>query len=159
MLTQTELKARLRYDPDTGQFTWLAANGRRTDQIGMLAGNKSKHGYMRITINRRSYFAHRLAWLYMTGSEPANFIDHINMVKHDNRWANLRAATKSQNNTHKPGRAASGLKGVYWNNSGSCYSRIGKRYLGAFKTEQEAHAAYVAAANEVHGPFACNLVA
>lgn len=155
MLTQAELKHRVHYDPLTGIFTWISARGRRVDQIGKEAGNLSPHGYIRITVNRTSYFAHRLAWLYMTGEHPTNYVDHINMDKTDNRWSNLRAATKSENGANSKARGASGLKGAYWSKQiNRWYSRIGKRYLGTYDTPEQAHAAYVAAAKNEFGGFA-----
>lgn len=155
MLTQDDLKHRLHYDPSTGVFKWISARGRRVDQIGQVAGNLSPHGYIRITVNRRSYFAHRLVWLYMTGEHPSEFVDHINMDKTDNRWCNLRAATKSENGANSKARGASGLKGAYWSKQiNRWYSRIGKRYIGTFDTPEQAHEAYVAAAKDEFGGFA-----
>jgi hypothetical protein len=155
MLTQADLKHRVHYDPLTGIFTWISARGRRVDQLGKQAGNLSPHGYIRITVNRTSYFAHRLAWLYMTGEHPEAYVDHINMNKTDNRWANLRAANKSENNANSKARGASGLKGAYWSKQiNRWYSRIGKRYLGTYDTSEQAHEAYVAAALAEFGGFA-----
>ncbi|CAH0532169.1 Phage HNH homing endonuclease (ACLAME 27) [Ralstonia phage UAM5] len=99
--------------------------------------------------------AHRLAWLYMTGKWPEQFIDHANMNKGDNRWGNLREANKSQNNANQPARTTSGLKGAYWSNASmSWQAKINKRYLGSYGTAEEAHAAYMEAARERFGEFA-----
>lgn len=155
MLTQDQLKQKVSYNPDTGVFTWLGANGRRADQAGQVAGNKSPAGYVRITINQRSFMAHKLAWLYMTGELPPGIVDHRNMVKDDNRWANLRLASKSENGANSRPRGTSGLKGAYWSKQiNRWYSRVGKKYLGTFDTAEQAHAAYVKAAKEQFGSFA-----
>lgn len=154
-LTQEALKSRLHYNPETGDFTWVSSSGTRFDQIGRKAGNRNKAGYLRITVFQKSYMAHRLAWLYMTGSHPEHHIDHINMRKNDNRWSNLRAATKSQNGANSRARCASGLKGAYWSKSiGRWYSSANGKYLGTFDTPEEANAAYKRAAKIDFGEFA-----
>jgi HNH endonuclease len=47
-------------------------------------------GYRVIEIDETEYFAHDLAWLWMTGEFPKGQIEHINGIKDDNRWCNLR---------------------------------------------------------------------
>lgn len=154
-LTQERLKELLRYDPDTGLFTWIVGNGRRTDQAGRRAGCPNAKGYIRISVDQRAYMAHRLAWLYMTGKWPEQFIDHENLDKGDNRWGNLREATKAQNNANQPARTSSGLKGAYWSDASmSWQAKINNRYLGSYSTAEEAHAAYMDAAQEQFGEFA-----
>jgi hypothetical protein len=73
-------------------------------------------GYRLVMIDERSYKAHRLAYFLMTGEDPFDRIDHINMDKSDNKWENLRDATHSQNmaNCHRYKNNKSGIKGVYW---------------------------------------------
>ena len=104
---------------------------------------------------------HRLAWLYMTGKWPVAQIDHINMVKNDNRWSNLREATKAQNKANSPGRSTCGFKGVYVvKKRGTIKYRAqlrsaGKLHdLGYYRTPEEANAAYAVAAERMHGEFA-----
>ncbi|MGU0171669.1 HNH endonuclease [Escherichia coli] len=43
-------------------------------------------------------------------------VDHINMIRSDNRIVNLRAATRAQNGQNSKTRSdnASGVKGVSW---------------------------------------------
>jgi len=95
-LTQVELKEILHYDPDTGKFTW---NDCRNSCVhkGDSAGTYCDR-YIRISIDGKSYRAHRLAFLYMEGELPSDCVDHINRVRDDNRWCNLRHATRRQNN-------------------------------------------------------------
>ncbi|HCA7297239.1 TPA: HNH endonuclease [Escherichia coli] len=114
MLSQDELKKLLHYNHETGQFTWITNGLNR--RAGRPAGNVcSAHGYVRIGINRKTYRAHHLAFLYMTGEIVEN-VDHINGVRHDNRWRNLRRCTVQQNNMNKQIRAdnKSGVPGVNW---------------------------------------------
>src|SRR3989304_2031824 len=87
-ITQSALKQIIHYDPDTGVFTWIVNRGRKA-KSGYLAGVISDLGYRRIQISGRKHYAGRLAWLYMTGSQPVNEIDHINGVRDDDRFSNL----------------------------------------------------------------------
>lgn len=93
-LTQTELKELLKYDPATGQFTWLNPKSRRLKK-GDVAGNDSA-GAIQITINSKPYRANRLAWLYMTGEWPAYDVKYINGMVNDNRWSNLTMGTRKR---------------------------------------------------------------
>ena len=115
MITIEQLKEVLEYNHDTGVFNWIKRNGPRA-KVGDVAGCKSD-GYIVIKINRKRHPAHRLAYLYMTGNFPENLIDHINHIRDDNRWANLRDATNSQNGSNrvKGKNNTSGYKGVRWN--------------------------------------------
>lgn len=118
MITQEQLKLILNYDPETGEFNWLVKPRNRAS-IGGVAGHLRKNGYREISIKGKKYYAHRLAWLYMTGSWPKEHIDHINGNPSDNRFCNLREATRSQN-MHNQGVCSnntSGYKGVCWHKS------------------------------------------
>jgi hypothetical protein len=100
-MTADELKRVLTYEADTGLFRWLVPTNRQVVN-GAVAGRKTTTGYWNICINKKRYMAHRLAWLYVYGRWPADQIDHINRNRIDNRIANLREATNSQNNSWKP---------------------------------------------------------
>jgi hypothetical protein len=78
-----------------------------------LAGKINSKGYRLIGVDGRWHKAHRLAWLYMTGSWPREQIDHINLIKNDNRFENLREATQTQNHANTRARRR-GLKGITW---------------------------------------------
>ena len=114
ILTQDYLKSILRYEPHTGNFFWLVDKGRVG--AGDKAGAKSRRGYVDIKIDGRSYLAHRLAWLYMTGEFPIHEIDHINGNPSNNRWTNLSEGTHSQvTRPHRTYRSnISGYSGVHW---------------------------------------------
>lgn len=159
MITQSQLKEILHYDPETGQFTWRVATRGRI-KAGGIAGSNNGSGYIRITVDNNQYFAHRLAWFWMTGSWPIGNIDHRDRDRANNAWGNLREATQSQNmaNTTTQRTNSLGLKGVYLVSPGRYRAQIrvqGKNHnLGRFDTPEEAHAAYVTAAKKYHGEFA-----
>jgi hypothetical protein len=116
-LDQTTLKDVLRYLPTTGNFYWLRPNPfARRVKAGDIAGRTIQNGYVQICIDGTYYLAHRLAFLYMTGSFPAQMVDHINGNPRDNRWANLREVSAKQNsqNAALSRTNKSGVVGVYW---------------------------------------------
>ena len=116
MLTKEFIKQILHYNPDTGIFTWTQRRSLRV-LAGHTAGSLSrKDGYVRIFIKRKSYLAHRLAFLYMTGSLPNCEADHIDHDRSNNRWSNLRDASKTDNmrNISLKSNNTSGATGVCW---------------------------------------------
>ena len=126
-------------------------------KAGDIAGSRRKDGYIRIGIDGSRYRSHRLAWFMTHGSWPANLLDHINHDPSDNRMANLRDATYSENNRNA--RSSNPLgKGVARNGrrfKAGIQSDGKKHYLGTFDTPDEAAAAYAAAASIRHAEFAC----
>jgi hypothetical protein len=159
LLTAERLRRLLSYDPETGVFTWRSpGTGRRVSGIaGCLGGT----GYWHINLDNRIYPAQRLAWLYQTGEWPAADIDHINRDRADNRWCNLRAATKSQNSSNRCAdfNNTAGFKGVTWYKARRKWQAMitvnGKHiYLGVFDTPHQAYANYCLAARKHHGDFA-----
>ena len=159
MITQTELKEVLKYNRNTGVFTWKK-NLSRTAREGKSAG-WYEEGYICIQVKGRAYRANRLAYLYMKGEWPKHLVDHINRVKDDNRWNNLRHATNSQNNINskKQKNNTSGYKGVSWHKASGKWSvgigYKGKRQnLGLYNNIQEAADVYNKKAKELYGEFA-----
>lgn len=155
-ISHARLQDVLHYNPETGEFRWRKKQGRR--KSGDVSGSVTGRGYCQITVDKTLYQAHRLAWFYMTGVWPRMFIDHINGIRTDNRFFNLREATRSQNNQNsRSSRGTSICRGVWKvrHNKWQAGIRInGKRhYLGHFGTEEEAAAAYKSAQRLFH-PFA-----
>jgi len=158
-VTFERVRELLDYDPATGAFTWRVAPSRSV-KAGSRAGRINGHGYRRIKIDRRLYQASRLAWLYMTGAWPAGEIDHINRIRDDERIANLREATRREQEGNKGLQAnnTSGNRGVYWHTqkwrwAAQIYTSGRNRHLGLFATKEDAAAAYDAAAREHFGEF------
>jgi hypothetical protein len=158
-LTQERLKELLHYDESTGLFVRLIGSG--GSKAGDVAGYLCQNGYAYVRVAGYTFLAHRLAWFYVHGVTPPYEIDHINGKKSDNRLCNLRLSTKSENmcNQTKYANNTTGYKGVTFRKKEGRYQaqiRLnGKpRYLGLFSNPQDAHAAYAAAAKELHGQFA-----
>lgn len=156
MITQERLKYLLKYDPNSGIFVWIR-NTTKSVMIGDKAGSKHyKNGYHSICIDGKRYLAHRLAWLYMTGIWPKDQIDHINGIRDDNRWTNLRTATCSENHQNidrKTGK--SGYRGVTWHNKNKKWMaqiRFNKTNicLGYFDDPKDAHEAHLKAKQQYH---------
>ncbi len=154
-ITLERLKSLLRYEPETGDFVWLVSKARAiADDI---AGTPAE-GYILIGIDGKSYRAHRLAWFWMTGEWPHE-IDHRDLNRANNRWANLRECTRHQNkaNTRAHRDNQTGFKGVSRNRRGYRAEIIAfgvRRSLGTFPSALEAHQVYVAEAQRCFGEFA-----
>lgn len=159
ILTQEELKRAIHYDPETGVFTRIKSDDfhwKSTRHTGEIKNVPDNEGYIRIRLKNKRYLLHVLAWLYVNGVLPDKSIDHINGVKTDNRIANLRLASLSENaqNRRKPS-GKSGFLGVYKTPSGYV-AKIrynGKqRRIGKFYSPEKAHEAYVEEKRK-HHPF------
>jgi len=89
-------------------------------------------------------------------------VEHENHNTLDNQRHNIRIATHAQNmhNSRKRRNNTTGFKGVCWQSERRkfyaqiCLNRKNK-FLGYFDKPEDAHAAYVKAATELHGKFAC----
>lgn len=158
MISQERLLEVLRYNPETGELRWIAR--RRKIKVGSVAGCVKVHGYRVIVVDGVMHYAHRLAFVMMTGECPAE-VDHINRDRADNSWENLRPANKSQNggNRNLSPRNTSGIKGVSWNKKlGKWHALIKvngqKRHLGVFDDIYHAAEAYRIAAEQTFGEYA-----
>jgi hypothetical protein len=152
-----ELKTAVSYDPETGQFRWLISP-KYDIPAGYDAGGKHYDGYHRIRYKSVYYQCQRLAYAFMTGDWPPGEMDHINGVRDDNRWANLRAVPKQLNALNRKTYVTntSGVKGVSWHPKlGKWRVRIQKfgerKALGCFDTLEEAKVAYDSAAEAIFG--------
>ena len=151
----------LRYEPDTGDFYWRIRRG--WVPAGAKAGTFAPDGYVKINVFGWPRKAHRIAWLMVTGEWPAPGvdIDHINHNRSDNRWGNLRLASRSQNmgNSIPHRDSLSGVKGLTWLHKRQKWQvRIcvqGKRKtLGYFASKEQAALVYRCAAEAAFGEFA-----
>jgi hypothetical protein len=137
MITQARLKEVLSYCPDNGIFTKRIT--------GKAFGNSHNRGYLKGYVDGATYLLHRLAFLYVTGSFPNDQVDHINQDKKDNRWANLRDVSHSENHKNMPMQSnnSSGVTGVHYaKNKGTwvAYIKVNnkRKHLGSFLEKGEA---------------------
>lgn len=158
MPTHDELRALFDYDPATGWLTW------KNSMSGLRAGTRAgwpRRGdsYRCVTVGGRDYREHRLIWTWMTGESPPMDMDHRNRLRSDNRWANLRLATRTQNCANQAPRRDV-PKGVFFNRRANRWYAKGRAnkkhfHLGTFLTKEAAAAARLAWAKATFGEFAC----
>lgn len=156
-ITLDRLKALLLYDPATGLFTWRARTSNRV-KVGSTAGRDNGNGYTRISLDGRSYYAHRLAWFYVHGVFPTNVIDHKDGNGFNNAILNLREATQMENGQNmlmSRRHGTSGYCGVSWSKQKrkwEAHITVGykKRNLGFYSAPEDAARAYLAAKQELH---------
>jgi hypothetical protein len=122
MLTNFSLKAALVYDLESGLLSRKKNN--------KPCGRVRPDGYVDFKVYGKRHLAHRLAWLYVHGSWPSKFIDHIDRDKQNNSIANLRDISRSENHRHRPTFKSntSGVPGVL--------RHKGKWEVTAFKEHQ-----------------------
>ncbi len=159
MITAAQARKHLRYDECTGRLWWrIPASGRK---MNVPAGGIGSQGYYCLTVLGKSYRAPRLIWLMKTGRWPNPEVDHENTIRSDDRWKNLREATRSQNrancSTHK--NNTSGHKGVSWHKQRNKWyvtiQQNGKpKFIGLYANKSAAALAYRAAAKMRFGEFA-----
>jgi HNH endonuclease/AP2 domain len=159
-ITAKMVRAVIDYDPNTGTFVWIANRGRKTC-IGRRAGgiNKGRH---RIKVFDYLCEASNLAWLIIKGRWPTLEIDHKDGDALNNKFDNLRKATRPQNCRNGKMRKVntSGFKGVTLiKKTGRWRARISPKpnrrvHLGVYDTREEAAAVFARAAERHYGEFA-----
>lgn len=155
-LTAARLRELLKYDPETGVFTWVARI--KGIKPGSTAGCQRKDGYIVLRVDRSLHPAHRLAWLYVHGEHPKADIDHIDGNPSNNAISNLRDVSRSINNQNQRrphSKNKSGHLGVSREKGGKLWeARIkgpdGVVRRGHFATPELAHAAYLEAKRALH---------
>src|SRR3990167_5270791 len=95
-ITQEILKTYLKYNPETGVFTWIWHHHFpcRQKMVGRVAHSPGTTGYLRVRLLGTTLTVHRAAFLYMTGRLPDIDVDHIDGNTANNRWSNLRGVSK-----------------------------------------------------------------
>lgn len=160
MITLARARELWAYDPETGDLRWKVRIPRRRVSIGDKVGGPHPQGYLCIGWDGKCYLNHRLAWFLMTGRWPKQ-IDHKDRNKKNNRWANLREATQSQNNANTGlfAHNTSGAKGVSWHKRTGTWRadiKVNRRQisLGHFDSFEAACAARAEGARLHFGEFA-----
>jgi hypothetical protein len=163
------LRACFDYNTETGNLYWKQRPREHFPSINAWhmwntqnAGNRagaSTPKYHRVHLTGHLRLAHRVIWKLMTGEEPLGDLDHKDRNGLNNRWDNLRLATRREAvwNRRLP-RNINPRRGVF--PSGKKWRvriRINgiQRHLGTFATIEEAAAAYEAAARKIQGEFYC----
>jgi hypothetical protein len=157
-LTAARLRELLHYDAITGEFTWRVYRCGRAIQGQQAARQLRPHGYLTIFVDGKVFRAHRLAWLYVTGSWPSGVVDHMDGKTDNNAFSNLRDVSHSVNlQNRRQARVDSllGLMGVTHHPKNNKYqARITldkkTKSLGYFCTAEEAHQAYLEAKRQLH---------
>lgn len=147
-----EFLAIVTYDPETGKFL----------KSGEPCGHIDPNGYRRITIRTGYFFEHRLAFPLM-GQPMPKYVDHINGIRADNRWENLRAATWNQNQHNRRPRKdnKSGVRGVSWHKNRekwqvSVMVNGKQQYFGLYADIKEAELVARAAREKLHKEYCCH---
>jgi hypothetical protein len=156
-VSPASLQEMLSYSKETGRLTW-SRNVAGRARAGQETGTTNYNGYLSLIIKGRPYRAHRVAWAIVTGSWPIGEIDHIDGVKTNNEWSNLRDVTRSvnqQNKRRSQSRTPGHLLGTSLDKrSGRWRAQIkveGKyMHLGLHESAEAAHAAYILAKRRFH---------
>lgn len=146
----------LEYNPTTGVLIWKLDRGKKV-KAGDLAGTDNGIGYLAVKLDGKSFKVHRVAWFLKTGSWPTGVIDHINHVRSDNRWDNLRETTVKGNNFNK-GLAKNNISGstgvrfIPSNKKWRACIKANKKshHLGYFTSKEDAEKAYLDAKTRLH---------
>ena len=147
------IRSHWKYNPETG-----VVHGRLGKPIGFRRKDSALHAPVTLFDgSKTSVLIHRAAWLLETGAWPSNDIDHRDGDRSNNRWSNLREATRQENRQNLSRRNKKGrLRGCvkYYKKWKAQIKMPGgaPMYLGLFATEEEAHAAYCEAKKRLH-PF------
>jgi len=158
VITHRRLMDLFVYVENSGDFIRRVATGRHgCHRAGECAGTIQSHGYLIITIDKKRYMAHRLAWFYVHGAWPKGDLDHINGDKLDNRIINLREATRQQNmqNVRRHRHNTSGYKGVAWHSQRNkwrayIFDSYRQIHLGLFDSREAAALARANAEKKYH---------
>lgn len=123
----------------------------RTDKARILHQYADHGGYLFVRLSVKGiaqrHFVHRLVCKEFIGDGGDKEVNHKNMDRKDNRLDNLEWVTRRENNTHKSKKF---LTGAYRHGGCSTFFskiKVGERIvnLGRYKTEIEAHNAYLKA--------------
>jgi len=127
---------------EKGEFTtpYIEPSGYKTYR------KKTKSYYIRIEINKKKYYAHRIVAFAFLGLDIKNSkmkVDHKNHDTENNSVLNLEVCNDSQNQQNR-----SNTKGYYWNKKEKKYQvgiMINKKHIygGSYNTEEEAHERYL----------------
>jgi len=152
--TIEQLRHYLNYDSETGSLTWKNPPKQTSIKGKNSCSFDKKLGYLRVRINKKSYYAHRLAWVIYYGEWPEKSIRFIDHDKKNISIANLSQATQHEIvlNSGDNKNNTLGFRGIAFRH-GKWAAAIGVNYkkihLGTFNTKQEAAKAYKKAHDDI----------
>lgn len=162
-LTHEYLRQVIDYNPETGEFKWKITQGKAkygNDAFCFMFQNGEK-AVCHTRILSKNYTTFRLIVFWMTGYMPSPNRDVMSIDNNimNMKWNNIRVGARSDVRIKARTYGLCAMKGVYWNKAVKKYvAQIkinGKqKYLGLFKTEHEAHEAYMKAARKHYGELA-----
>ena len=111
----------LTYRKTTGKFYWKKRGVKSFDSVysgkeaGTIHVSSTGRKSIKIKVKGKNYFAHRVAWLLVTGKWPEGVVDHKDHDSLNNKWNNLRDITQQDNmrNRKMSSTNTSGYPNVY----------------------------------------------
>lgn len=163
-LTAARAREMFSYDKLTGIVRWRVKRGRMRagERAGTISAPHPGSPYRRrqIMIDRRCYHEHQVIWLIVTGEWCRPEVDHRDTDACNNRWSNLRRATRLQqmHNSTVSERNRAGLKWVRTIIRDDLIrpryqATVFGKYLGTFDTPERAHRVAVLYAKKHCGAF------
>lgn len=138
------LTANYTYDRDAGE---VFNNNTGKPSLSLVGGYTQV--YIRTNKLRQNIKSHHAVWFFEYGEWPTSCMDHIDGVKTNNHYTNLRLVTNRENIQayRRSVKSSSPYQGVHWNKEGKKWRgsiRIGtkEKHLGVFTCELEAARAY-----------------
>lgn len=145
-------------DFENGTITWRVR--RRGVNVGKVAGSLQTNGYRYIRVDRKLLLYHRVVWAMSYGAWPDSDIDHIDMNPANNRLANLRVATDSENMRNRRAQInnTSGVKGLCFDKTNNLWKGqiwlTGKNHTKSSKDRAIVESWLAEKRRELHGEFA-----
>lgn len=147
------------YSPDTGEFTWV--NPLRSFEKGKVAGTVALKGrYIMIKVSSIGFLGHILAWLYMTGEFPDGELDHEDGNGLNNKWLNIRPATRAKNCQNRLSKTnRHGFQGVL-SRKDRYFGRVRmnkkNHFTGCYDSPEQAAEAVSELRKKLHAEFAAD---
>lgn len=166
MVLDSEKLRRCRASPSQEMLEYLSesysysVSGEVYNKKGVSVGSYTRR-YGRLHTKYGTVNMARLLWFFHYGEWPEGEIDHIDGDTHNNRIANLRHCSRSENAKNRGTYSSSktGVKGVYIKDGkfvSSIQNEGSRYYLGSYNTIEEASAAYSSASLLLHKQFSRN---
>jgi len=149
-------------DAENGRLLWHSPPKNHAEKTGAEAGALSpatgrNKPYWQVRAFGHTFKRSRVIFYMTHGYWPEPAVDHINGDSLDDRPANLRAASLSQNRANsrrRPRHRYDLPEGVSLTKQGKFMARLCSKSLGVFTNAADAAIAYKSAKTEAYGEFA-----